>query len=160
MYGRDNPSPKAVTAGTTSLGIRNAKFSLLSPSRYSCSIDLFSHQSGPINVKAIVIFVYIAPSAQSCHRKNTGDWFNDTRTGINTTTSSKNPNSSGIKPTRSITAMLALASCLKKVKENIIILSILTNTQFINCFYLMMFKQLKLTIAVHSRNLWETCAHP
>ena len=36
---------------------------------------LFSHQSGPIKVKAMVIFVYIAPRAQSCHRKNTGDWF-------------------------------------------------------------------------------------
>ena len=73
MYGRANDNPSEATAGTTSFGIRNPKLSLRRPSRYSCSIARFNHQSGPMNVNAIVIFVYIAPSAQSCHRKNTGD---------------------------------------------------------------------------------------
>ena len=69
---------------------------------------LYSHQSGPINVRAMVILVYIAPSAQSCHRKNTGDWFKGTRAGIKATTSSKRPKSRGIRPTNNAKATLAV----------------------------------------------------
>ena len=77
---------------------------------------LFSHQSGPIKVKAMVIFVYIAPRAQSCHRKNTGDWFRGTLAGIKATTSNKRPKSNGIRPTNNAKATLALAPCKVKYK--------------------------------------------
>ncbi len=57
----------------------------------------------------IVIFVYIAPSAQSCQRKNTGDWLSGTLTGISTTISNSNPNINGIRPAKSTRATLDFA---------------------------------------------------
>ena len=73
-----------------------------------------SHQSGPMKVNAMVILVYMAPRAQSCQRKKTGDWVRGTRTGIRTTTSSRIPKSRGMTPTRRTTATLAFAPCKKK----------------------------------------------
>ncbi len=35
---------------------------------------VFIHQSGPMKVSAMLILVYMAPRAQSCQGKYTGDW--------------------------------------------------------------------------------------
>jgi len=62
-----------------------------------------------MKVKAMVILVYMAPRAQSCQRKKTGDCVRGTRTGIRTTTSRRIPKRRGITPTSKKTATLAFA---------------------------------------------------
>lgn len=110
MYGTANDRPSLAQTGTTKDGIRKLRLRPRNPSWYNCSTAALSHQSGPMKVRATVIFVYIAPNAQSCHIKYTGDWYKGTRTGVKTITSSNRPKSKGMTPTKRVRASVAFAA--------------------------------------------------